>query len=181
MAAQIVGNQVAGRNNQAGEAFVSAERSRFDRLASGGGKRRHFLSLVFGATLAGMGALMACSDIPSGPAVTATALPTVRTAGLDDGAFASPASGSPCVTSVSPGRASFTNAGGTGSFTVNAPAGCAWDVENACPTWIRITSGATGTGPGTVTYAVRANATGVQRQCQLGLSGGINHRVSEGA
>jgi len=167
-----VGNQVAGNNNQAGEAF--------ERLASGRGRRRHFLALVFGATLAGMGALAACSDIPSGPAGTG-ASPAVRAAGADDGAFSKLSSSSPCATSVSPARASFTNAGGSGSFTVNAPADCTWSVENPCPTWIRITSGGSGTGNGTVTYVVRANGTGLQRQCQLELSGGVNHRVSQAA
>jgi glucose/arabinose dehydrogenase len=58
-----------------------------------------------------------------------------------------------CTFSISPVSATFQSAGGSGSVAVTAGAGCAWTaVSNA--SWISITSGANGTGNGTVQYSV---------------------------
>jgi hypothetical protein len=56
---------------------------------------------------------------------------------------------------------SLTSAGGTATFTVTAPAGCPWDVELQNGDPAEVTSSLTGTGNGTVTVSVPANA-GVQ-------------------
>ena len=54
----------------------------------------------------------------------------------------------------------FGAAGGTGSLTVPAPAGCAWAIQNvSIPSQLRITSVSTGVGPGTITYAVAPSST----------------------
>jgi DNA-binding beta-propeller fold protein YncE len=54
----------------------------------------------------------------------------------------------------------FNAAGGTGTLTVPAPAGCQWAVQNASiPPQIQITSGTSGVGPGSVTYSVAPSAT----------------------
>lgn len=68
--------------------------------------------------------------------------------------------GTGCVTSVTPNSQSFPSAGGGGSFTVNAPAGCSW-TPSSTVAWITITSGS-GTGNGTVNFSVAAN-TSLQR------------------
>ncbi len=62
-----------------------------------------------------------------------------------------------CSYSISPQSQSFTAAGGTGSVAVTATTGCAWTAasNNA---WVTITSGASGTGNGTVGYSVDENA-----------------------
>jgi len=61
-----------------------------------------------------------------------------------------------CGFDVSPTSASFGSGGGTGSVTVSSAAGCPaipWSaVSNA--SWITITSGASGVGPGSVSYSV---------------------------
>jgi Viral BACON domain len=58
-----------------------------------------------------------------------------------------------CTYSISPARATFQSAAGSGSVSVTAGAGCAWTaVSNA--SWISITSGANGIGNGTVQYSV---------------------------
>jgi hypothetical protein len=63
-----------------------------------------------------------------------------------------------CVFSISPVQAAYPAAGGVGNVNVNAPAGCGWSaVSNAA--WITVTSGATGSGSGSVMYSV-ANYTG---------------------
>jgi hypothetical protein len=53
----------------------------------------------------------------------------------------------------------FTPAGGNGSVVITAPPGCAWNVTGA-PGWVTLTSSATGSGNGTLTYQVAANAAG---------------------
>ena len=56
-----------------------------------------------------------------------------------------------CVVSISPTQRTFANSGGSGTVTVVA--GCNWTaVSNA--SWITITSGASGSGNGTVGYSV---------------------------
>jgi hypothetical protein len=58
-----------------------------------------------------------------------------------------------CTYSISPTSAKFTRTGGTASVTVTVDSGCAWSaVSNA--SWIVITSAASGSGDGTVTYSV---------------------------
>ncbi|MGD0499911.1 MAG: putative Ig domain-containing protein [Bryobacteraceae bacterium] len=62
-----------------------------------------------------------------------------------------------CTYSIYPAGQAFLIAGGTGTITVTAPAGCSWSVSGA-PAWINITGGVTGTGNGTVTYQAVANS-----------------------
>jgi hypothetical protein len=59
----------------------------------------------------------------------------------------------------------FPAAGGQGSFQMVAPQGCVWTVSSLVP-WITITSGAGGTGAGSVTFTVAAN-TGAARTGQV--------------
>jgi hypothetical protein len=63
----------------------------------------------------------------------------------------------------------FPSTGGTASFGVNAPAGCNWDVAEGA-SWVGITGGAPGAGPGTPGYTVAAN-TGAPRQVILDVAG----------
>lgn len=69
----------------------------------------------------------------------------------------SPSSPAPvCNITISPPNADFGSNGGTGSVSVTAPAGCTW-AATAGASWITITGGASGSGPGTVTYSLSAN------------------------
>ncbi|HVM61429.1 MAG TPA: hypothetical protein VMV72_11245 [Verrucomicrobiae bacterium] len=61
-----------------------------------------------------------------------------------------------CTYSLSPTSAFSPASGGTGSITVTAGSGCSWAATSSVP-WIVITSGASGTGNGTVNYSVAAN------------------------
>lgn len=66
-----------------------------------------------------------------------------------------------CVSSISPTSGSFPASGGTGSFNVTAPAGCNWtSTSNAG--FITVTSGASGSGNGSVAFSVATN-TGASR------------------
>lgn len=77
----------------------------------------------------------------------------------------------PCAASfsISPSSQNFSAAGGTGSVTVSAAPGCSWTAASNVP-WTSITSGATGTGNGTVNYSVSAN-TGAARSGTLSIAG----------
>ncbi len=59
-----------------------------------------------------------------------------------------------CTYAISPTRANFSRTGGTGSVTVTTAAGCNWTASTTGETWITVTGGAIGNGPGAVTYSV---------------------------
>jgi hypothetical protein len=63
---------------------------------------------------------------------------------------------SDCSISFAPSSASPGVNGGSGAFTVNAPANCAWTAYTT-NSFVQINSGS-GTGPGTVNYTVSANS-----------------------
>ena len=60
-----------------------------------------------------------------------------------------------CTFTTDPLEQAFPASGGTGSFSVAAPAGCAWSADPR-DGWITITEGS-GSGSGVVTYSVAAN------------------------
>jgi len=67
-----------------------------------------------------------------------------------------------CTISISPPASPMVVGGGPGSVTVTAGAGCTWTAVSGAA-WIVVTGGASGTGPGTVTFNVDANVSGVPR------------------
>lgn len=78
--------------------------------------------------------------------------------------------GGTCTYSINPTSASFAAAGGTGSVSVTAGAGCNWTaVSNA--TFITVTGGASGTGNGTVSYSVASNGGTTSRTGTLTIAG----------
>ncbi len=74
-----------------------------------------------------------------------------------------------CTYSIAPTSQSVPAAGGTGSVTVTAGSSCAWSATKDA-SWISITSGASGTGNGTVQFSVTPN-TGPARSATLTIAG----------
>lgn len=74
-----------------------------------------------------------------------------------------------CTYSINPTNQSFAATTGVGSVTVTAGSGCAWTATSNA-SWITITSGASGSGNGTVGYAVAAN-TGAARSGTITIAG----------
>ena len=71
--------------------------------------------------------------------------------------------GKACVLTITPTTGSVAAAGGTGSFSVNAAAGCEWTAkESPDKSWLTVTP-ATGTGNGSVSYTVSQNTTKAER------------------
>jgi hypothetical protein len=75
-----------------------------------------------------------------------------------------------CTVSLSPYDASAPAAGVDGSVTVTTPADCAYDTVLG-PSWISVTSGGSGVGPGTLVYSVEPNSTTVARSGSLVIGG----------
>ena len=69
--------------------------------------------------------------------------------------------GVPCRVDISSQSQSIGASGGTGAVGVVAPASCTWTASATEP-WLTISSGASGTGNGTVSFQAAAN-TGVAR------------------
>ena len=85
--------------------------------------------------------------------------------------------GGTCDYGINPTSASFAAAGGTGSVNVTTSAGCAWTaVSNS--SFITVTSGASGSGNGTVSYLVSANTTTSSRTGSLTIAG-TTHTVTQ--
>ena len=77
-----------------------------------------------------------------------------------------------CTVSLSSSGASFGSSGGAGNVTVNAPAGCAWS-SSTPPSWLTLTSGASGTGNGSVMYSVAPNNNTGSRTANLTIAGQV--------
>ena len=74
-----------------------------------------------------------------------------------------------CTYSISPTSQNVAALGGTGTVSVTAGSTCGWAASSGAA-WITITSGAGGTGNGSVSYAVAANL-GAQRTGTLTVAG----------
>ncbi len=61
-----------------------------------------------------------------------------------------------CTYAISPGGQGFTAAGGSGTISITAPAGCAWSSANALP-YVSFSGASTGSGSGVLSFAVAAN------------------------
>jgi Putative binding domain, N-terminal/Viral BACON domain len=60
--------------------------------------------------------------------------------------------------------------GGTGRIPVTAPTGCAWSARTDAA-WVRLTSGTTGTGSGSVAYTIGSNAATTTRSASIVVAG----------
>ncbi len=80
-------------------------------------------------------------------------------------------SGTSCTYSLSATSQTFSTAAATGSVAVNTQAGCGWNASSNAGSWLQITSGASGTGSGTVTYNVPANTGAAARIGTLSIAG----------
>lgn len=80
-------------------------------------------------------------------------------------------SGGTCGYSINPSGSSWGRGGGSATFAVNATeSDCTWITSNI-PSWITITSGASGVGDGVVGYSVAANTTAFTRTGTISVGG----------
>jgi hypothetical protein len=81
-----------------------------------------------------------------------------------------------CTYSLSSTGKTFKAAGGSASFSVSTQSGCSWSAAGSA-SWVRITSGASGSGNGTVSYTVDAN-TGASRSADITVQG-LTYKITE--
>lgn len=74
-----------------------------------------------------------------------------------------------CSWALAPAGATLGDAGGAGSFTVMAPDDCPWTATSSA-TWTLVTAGASGTGPGQVSYAVAENNGPIGRTATISVA-----------
>ena len=77
----------------------------------------------------------------------------------------------PCTFTLSQNSASFSSAGGAGSVTVTPSASCGPWTATSNVGWAQITSGASGSGTGTVNYSVSSNGSSVPLSGTLTVAG----------
>lgn len=82
-----------------------------------------------------------------------------------------------CTAVLSPASRSVAAEGGSGTVAVTLPSGCAW-IASTVATWITITDGSTGTGPGSVSYSIAPNPSATPRSGVIAI-GGQSFMVSE--
>lgn len=75
-----------------------------------------------------------------------------------------------CTYSLNPTTFSTDSRPGMQQVAVTAPNGCTWTAASNSP-WLTITSGASGNGDGTVTFAIGANDSGASRSGSLTIGG----------
>lgn len=76
----------------------------------------------------------------------------------------------PCAYTVSPTSQSVVFGGGTFQVAVDTTSACAWTASSNAP-WVTITTGQSGTGPGTVGYVVAQNTATTSRSASLQVGG----------
>ncbi len=75
----------------------------------------------------------------------------------------------PCSFALSATSNSFPAAGGSAGVLVTSGSGCSWTAASNAA-WITITAGSSGSGNGTVSYTVAANASSTQRTGRLTIA-----------
>jgi hypothetical protein len=125
-----------------------------------------WLTLSSGASGTGNGTVAFTVAVNTGPARSGTLTIGGQTFAVSQAAPPPP----PCNFGISPMSQDVPAGGGSGSIVVTAsPASCAWTATAGVP-WLTITSGASGTGDGTVGFSAAANPGG-QRSGTLTVAG----------
>src|SRR5688572_1463330 len=83
-----------------------------------------------------------------------------------------------CTSRLNGGERTFDANGALGGVDMRVAAGCAWQAQSDAP-WLTITSGASGSGDGTISYAVAANATLTPRVGRITATGDQDFTVTQ--
>jgi hypothetical protein len=75
-----------------------------------------------------------------------------------------------CTYTIAPSATSVSASATSGTVSVSSAAGCPWTAQSTA-SWITVTSGASGSGNGTVGYSVTANTTTSQRSGSVTIGG----------
>jgi hypothetical protein len=103
---------------------------------------------------------------------------TVQNTGSCDGGGGGGGGGTTCSYSISPLYNTFDSDGGSGQVNITTQTDCEWNATESM-SWVTLTSSASGTGNGTVTYSVASNPGG-ERSGAITV-GGKTHTVTQAA
>ena len=109
-----------------------------------------WITVASGASGNGNGRVELTVAANTGPARSGTVTAAGQTFTVNQGAS--------CAATLTPLNAMVPNAGGTTAFDVQTNNGCTWTASSNQPSWITISSGASGNGNGRVELAVAANS-----------------------
>ena len=115
-----------------------------------------WIAIASGASGTGSGSVSL--NIAANPGVARSGTATIAGQSLTVNQAASVAS---CTYSISPTTRNVAAGADTGTVSVTSASGCTWTASSNT-SWLTITSGQSGTGNGTVGYAVQANAGGAR-------------------
>jgi vibriolysin len=116
-----------------------------------------FITITAGTSGAGNGSVS--FDVAANPG---SASRTGRIAIGDQTFIVSQAGAVACSVAISPATQSIAAAGGAGTFAVSAPPACGW-TASANASFITVTSGASGSGSGTVAFNIAPNVDAAPR------------------
>jgi hypothetical protein len=126
-----------------------------------------WLAVTSGASGSGNGSVAFSAGANSGAARSGTITVAGQTFTVSQAAAPPPS----CTFSISPAGQDLAAAGGSGTVAVTASgAGCAWTATSNAA-WLAITSAASGTGSGSITFTAAANADGMPRTGTLTIAG----------
>jgi hypothetical protein len=128
-----------------------------------------WLTIASGSAGSGSGEVQYAAAATAGPARSGTITVAGRTFTLNQGEG--------CAFTLSPTFTTIDDDGGQGSFAVQAGSGCGWSATSTVP-WVTISSGASGTGDGTVRFTAGRN-TGPSRSGAI-TAAGKTFTVSQG-
>jgi hypothetical protein len=130
-----------------------------------------WITLASGSSGTGSGSVTFSVAANTGSARTGTITLANRTFTVSQaaGATTPPPPPPACTYSISPPNQSAPAAASTGTVTVTTTAACAWTAISNVPAWLTVTSGAAGTGNGSVGFSVAAN-TGAARNGTLTIA-----------
>jgi regulation of enolase protein 1 (concanavalin A-like superfamily) len=122
-----------------------------------------WLTVTGGASGMGSGSVAVSVAANGGAARTATVTIAGQTFTVTQAAPA-------CTYAISPGSASLAAGGGNTSVAVSTGSWCSWTATSSDPTWLTVTSGASGTGNGTVIVSASVNS-GTNRTATVAIAG----------
>jgi all-beta uncharacterized protein/BACON domain-containing protein len=115
-----------------------------------------WLTVTSGASGTGNGSVGVSIAANTGAARSGSVTIAGQTFTVNQAAFVAP-----CTYSIAPASQDVPALGGTGTVTVTTTSACAWTAGSNVP-WLTITSGAAGTGSGTVGFSAAANTAGAR-------------------
>jgi hypothetical protein len=123
-----------------------------------------WITVTSGAAGTGSGSVGMSIAANSGAARAGTATIAGQTFTVNQAAFVAP-----CTYAIDPTSQSVAAIGGTGTVSVTTTSACTWTASSNAP-WLTVTSGAAGTGNGTVGFSAAANI-GASRSGTLTIAG----------